>query len=98
MAVLQVRVDDELKNQASAIFEQMGLDLSTAVRMFLKRAVAVEGFPFEMMLNESGLRLHKLMTELQKHSEKIGNSEMTLDEINEEIRLAREERRRKEVK
>ena len=98
MAVLQVRVDDELKNQASAIFEQMGLDLSTAVRMFLKRAVAVEGFPFEMMLNESGLRLHKLMTELQKHSEEIGNSEMTLDEINEEIRLAREERRRKEVK
>ena len=98
MAVLQVRVDDELKNQASAIFEQMGLDLSTAVRMFLKRTVAVEGFPFEMMLTESGLRMHKLITSIQKHSEEIGNSEMTLDEINEEIRLAREERRRKEVK
>jgi hypothetical protein len=37
--------------------------------------------------------------DIQKHSEKIGISEMTLDEINEEIRLAREERRkRKEVK
>ena len=98
MAVLQVRVDDELKNQASAVLEQMGLDLSTAVRMFLKRTVAVNGFPFEMMLDESGLRMHKLITSIQRHSEEIGISEMTLDEINEEIRLAREERRRKEVK
>ena len=98
MAVLQVRVDDELKNQASAVLEQMGLDLSTAVRMFLKRTVAVNGIPFEMTLDESGLRLHRLVTELQRHSKEIGNSEMTLDEINEEIRLAREERRRKEAK
>ena len=71
MGVLQVRIDDELKNQANEIFNELGIDLSTAVRMFLKRAVAVKGLPFEM----------------------------TLDEINEEIRLAREERRkRKEVK
>ena len=98
MGVLQVRVDDELKNQANAIFEEMGLDLSTAVRMFLKRTVAVRGFPFEMTLDESGVRLHQLITALQKHSEEIGNSEMTLDEINEEIRLAREDRRRKGAK
>ena len=95
MAVLQVRVDDELKNQASAVLEQMGLDLSTAVRMFLKRTVAVNGIPFEMTLDESGLRLHKLVTELQRHSKEIGNSEMTLDEINEIIRSAREERRKR---
>ena len=56
MAVLQVRVDDELKSQANAVFEQMGLDLSTAVRVFLKRAIAVKGFPFEMTLDENGYR------------------------------------------
>ena len=99
MGVLQVRVDDELKKQANAVFDELGMDLSTAIRMFLKRAVAVNGFPFEMTLDESGLRLHQLVREIQKHSDEIGISEMTLDEINEEIRLAREERRkRKEVK
>ena len=98
MGVLQVRVDDELKNQAIAIYDELGMDLSTAVRMFLKKSVAAKGIPFEMTLDESGLRLHKLVRELQRHSEEIGNSEMTLDEINEEIRLAREERRRKENK
>ena len=33
-SVLQVRVDDELKAQAAAIYEDLGIDLSTAIRMF----------------------------------------------------------------
>ena len=98
MGVLQVRVDDELKNQANALFDELGIDLSTAVRMFLKKSVAVRGIPFETTLDESSLEMGRLVRELQKHSEEIGNSEMTLDQINEIIRLAREERRRKEKK
>lgn len=99
MAVLQVRVDDELKSQASAIFEELGMDLSTAIRMFLKKSVSEKGIPFETTLDEKNIEFGRLIRRLQKHSEEIGNSEMTLDEINEEIRLAREERRkRKEVK
>ncbi|MBO7078577.1 MAG: type II toxin-antitoxin system RelB/DinJ family antitoxin, partial [Bacilli bacterium] len=39
MTVLQVRVDEELKNQAGAIYNELGMDLSTAIRMFLKRSV-----------------------------------------------------------
>lgn len=98
MGVLQVRVDDELKNQANAIFDELGIDLSTAVRMFLKKSVAVRGIPFETVIDESGLEMEKIVTELQRHSEEIGNSEMTLNEINDIIRLAREERKRKEKK
>ena len=39
MALLQIRVDEELKNQANAIYNELGIDLSTAVRMFLKKSV-----------------------------------------------------------
>lgn len=99
MAVLQVRVDEDLKKQATAIFEELGMDLSTAIRMFLKKTVSEKGIPFETTLDEKSIEFGRLIRELQKHSEEIGNSEMTLEEINEEIRLAREERRRrKEVK
>ena len=99
MAVLQIRIDDELKKQASMLFDELGLDLSTAVRMFLKKAVLEKGLPFDAKIDARGLRMLATLEEMQKHSEEIGNSEMTLDEINEEIRLAREERRnRKEVK
>ena len=98
MGVLQVRIDDELKNQATEIFNELGIDLSTAVRMFLKKAVLEKGLPFDK-IDAGGLRMLAALEEMQKKSKENGNSEMTLDEINEEIRLAREERRnRKEVK
>lgn len=95
MAVLQVRVDDELKKQASELLEKEGLDLSTAVRMFLKKVVLQRGYPFDKGIDETTLKALIALRIMQETSEKNGNSEMTLDEINEEIRLAREERRRK---
>ena len=99
MAVLQVRVDDDLKNQAAELLEKEGLDLSTAVRMFLKKVILHNGFPFDKGIDESTLKALIALRIIQNHSEEIGISDMTLDEINEEIRLAREERRkRKEVK
>ena len=97
MGVLQVRVDDNLKNQAAEVLEREGLDLSTAVRMFLKKVVLEEGFPFNKGIDEETLKGLIAIRILQKHSEEIGTSKMTLEEINEEIRLAREERRKKEM-
>ena len=43
-----LRVDKELKDQADALFEDMGLSLNTACRMFLKRAVQEQRIPFEV--------------------------------------------------
>lgn len=48
MANIQVRVDDELKNEADQLFKDLGTDTTTAIRIFLKQAVAVNGFPFEI--------------------------------------------------
>ena len=43
---IQVRVDDKLKDEADSLFESLGLDTSTAVRMFLVAAIETEGIPF----------------------------------------------------
>lgn len=48
MANLQVRVNDELKSQADMLFTSLGLDTSTAVRIFLTAAVENNGLPFEV--------------------------------------------------
>ena len=95
MAVLQVRVDDDLKNQASVIFNGLGIDLSTAIRMFLKKAVLERGIPFETKFDEVTLKGILAIERMRTISEENGNDKMTLDEINEEIRLAREENKRK---
>ena len=87
MAILQVRVDDELKNQANAIYNELGLDISTAIRMFLKRSVLVGGFPFDMRVGETAPKT-------QSYTSPNIEQEETIEEINEEIRKAREERKK----
>ena len=52
-ALVQVRIDEELKDRATAIYDALGIDLSTAIRMFLKRSVMVNGIPFSMILQDS---------------------------------------------
>lgn len=83
--LIQVRVDDELKKEASDIYERLGIDIPTAVRMFLKRSVQENGIPFSMRLPETKSRLASIMDEMNDISEKTGNSKMTLEEINSEI-------------
>jgi DNA-damage-inducible protein J len=46
MATIQVRVDDGTKAAADSLFSSLGLDTSTAVRMFLVKALEYDGIPF----------------------------------------------------
>lgn len=46
MATLQIRVDDNLKKEADALFAGLGLDTSTAVRIFLNAAIEHAGITF----------------------------------------------------
>jgi len=39
--IVQVSMDNELKKQAEEIFDKIGIDMSTAVRMFFKATVSV---------------------------------------------------------
>ncbi len=46
MATLQIRIDDTLRRQAAETAQAMGLDLSSAIRMFLTQMVKENGLPF----------------------------------------------------
>lgn len=94
-SLLQIRVDDSLKDEASRVFESLGIDTSTAVRMFLKRSVMENGIPFRMTLprnpcNED--RGCRAMIEMGDAAEKNGLSDMPLDEINAGIEASGAER------
>jgi len=45
-SVIQVRVDEDLKRDAEQLFQELGLDLPSAVRLFLKQAILHNGIPF----------------------------------------------------
>ncbi|MBE6135338.1 MAG: type II toxin-antitoxin system RelB/DinJ family antitoxin [Erysipelotrichaceae bacterium] len=96
MELLQVRVDKETKERAAAIFESMGMDLSTAVRVFLRKVILTNGIPFWISVEETRIKAKMALEEMRRISEANGNCNMTLEEINEEIAAARRERKRKD--
>ena len=96
MAIVQFRVDDNLKLQASSVYEKLGIDLSSALRMFMKRSVMVNGIPFSMILEEDAYDSKKAiaaMNRLNASAKESGTADMTLDEVNAEISAYRKERK-----
>ena len=47
-SMLHIRVDDDVKDQATQALTAMGLSMSDAVRLFLRRVVVDQAFPLEL--------------------------------------------------
>jgi len=93
--LIQFRADKQLKNEVAEIYESLGMDLSTAFRMFMVRSKAVNGLPFPAVLSEntvSNAQALSNFSELRKQASNV--PEMTLDEINAEISAARKDRKK----
>ena len=48
-STLQIRVDSDLRRDADALFTRAGLDISSAVRLFLKQSIIRQRLPFEVI-------------------------------------------------
>ena len=101
-SVVQVRVDDKLKKDAANIYNRLGMDLATAVKIFLKRSVLENGMPFSMRIGyvPSADRVRsyvpadivETLDSMARSASECCADEMTLDEINAEISAVREAR------
>lgn len=54
--MIHVRVDDTLKDEATQALAAMGLSVSDAVRLFLKRVVIEQALPFELKVPNAETR------------------------------------------
>ena len=92
---LNLQMEDALVEEASAVYKALGLDLTSAIKMFLKRSILANGVPFHMTLpgkEYKAERAVRAMQELSDASARNGVRSMTLEEINAEIAAARRER------
>jgi DNA-damage-inducible protein J len=48
---MNIRMDAEIKAQAQQLFASLGMDMTTAVNIFLRQALRYNGFPFEIRLD-----------------------------------------------
>lgn len=47
---LNIRIDKEIKNSAEKIFNELGLNMTTAINMFLRTTIREHGIPFELKI------------------------------------------------
>jgi DNA-damage-inducible protein J len=97
---LSIRIDRNLKEQADIIFNEMGMNLTTAITVFVRQTVRQKKIPFEITLNTGEVK-NAAIPEALSASERIwqssiskGSDKMTLEEINAEIAIARAERKK----
>lgn len=63
---VQIRVTPELKEQAEAVFKNIGLKTSEAIRLFLQQSVNSGGLPFQPMAKQPNVATQEAMKELKK--------------------------------
>lgn len=87
-SILQVRIDENLKNQTAEIFNNLGLDMSSAIRLFLNRVIIAQGLPFPMNLENDELSFDPIeyLDQLKIHQADLKESDFDcidfLDKIN----------------
>jgi DNA-damage-inducible protein J len=55
---LQIRIDSKTKKQVKEILDKLGMDMSSAVKLFFRQIINAKNIPFELR-GENGLTLHK---------------------------------------
>ena len=92
-ALVQARMDANLKDSVAAIYDAMGIDLSTAIRMFFKRTLMVGGIPFETVVPATELKKKSFGALFDMARAQAAANGLTEDEVEDEIAACRRERR-----
>ena len=58
MTTIQIRIDEKTKNTAKKVLDELGLDMSAAIKMYLKQIAIRNGIPLQL-LTENGLILEQ---------------------------------------
>ena len=90
---INIRVNTELKKSAELLFDDLGLNMSTAITMFLKSAVNHNGIPFEVKrvvrepLALGAMTAEELHVELEKaHQDDLAGRTEPADKVFSDIR------------
>ncbi len=64
----QVRIDEDLKKQATELFAQLGMDMSGAMNVFLRQCVMRGGLPFDVVVPQYKFEILEAMEEAKRIS------------------------------
>lgn len=87
-----IRMDADLKAEFDKLCDEFGMSANTAFNIYVKAVVRQRRIPFQIEadpIDEVMERGRKAFYEMRRQAAENGTAGMSLEEINEEIRLAR---------
>lgn len=90
---MTVRLDSDVKLQFDRLCQDFGMSANTAFNVFVNAVIRYRRIPFaiEAPLSDSQQRAMRAIESMRNKAQATGVPELSLDEINEEIRQARAE-------
>ena len=82
---ISIRVDSDLKNDADKLFNELGLNLYSAVNIFLRQAIREQAIPFNVSLNSEDRILKDAESFVDEHIlafKALASGEMTKEDFN----------------
>lgn len=61
-----VRMDSDIKKQCEALYGELGINLTTAINVFLRQSLRVGGFPFDVRINQPNKETIAAMLEAER--------------------------------
>jgi len=93
-SLIQFRVDQNLKVDAEDICEQIGIELTTVLRMCLKQLIIQKGIPFSVHLNDEKEIQSSCNAQSVDLEDKFKKGfDIDIKRINEEVNFVRKENR-----
>ena len=65
-SAINIQVDSETKKEATAILNDLGLSMSTAINLFLRQIIKTDGLPFEVRNPKPSRHLIKVLKEAEE--------------------------------
>lgn len=61
-----VRMDSDIKKQCEAMYGELGINLTTAINVFLRQSLRVGGFPFDVRIEQPNKETMAAMLEAER--------------------------------
>ena len=81
---MSIRLDSEVKEQAQQVFNNLGMDMTTAINIFLRQAIQYQGLPFDVRLDENR-KLLEVLTDLDQNRN-MSQSFVSVSDLMEDLR------------
>lgn len=76
---MTIRMDDQVKKQAQELFADLGMDMTTAINLFLKQSIREQGLPFTLSRRNPNAETIAALNDVNHHR----NLSKTFDSVEE---------------